>query len=843
MSTIQNIGLTDITPVELGNSTIGEDINSRFDKISNNFNVLSTTDYLKGDKGNSVKIIEFPIGLSITDPDQPNQYPAVYEQNNLENRLTPEKLYNDLVLIITRESENESENEIESETQTLIIPELNGLGGDGYNKIDLICEEVIENGIVKNVIKGSLPFLYLDPNFSNGQNLSADKTNYSCIIVYGNNGMEKLNSIPKLYYDENIEDGENNKGSFCWEINGHQTGIIAQGPQGKNGRDGNCYIVKLGVQIEVDNKNFDENAGFYEIKQVFVSDENYIGWMDYEVFNENGNQLSIGSSCMCIFEISEYKLCFGVVAETGQDMESRIGVYTNLITNLVDFGSIKLLDALSNISSNSEAGIRGLFVPYTTKSGDGSTQRGHMIWANSVSDDLDTPSTNEEDHSLHIGPIKNVLNNDLEIDIETTRANELNVHYDNIVFDNDDKEVKIQSKNEEDLTITAHDRVKLYTNTAGANIVVSETTELNAAELNLNAAELNLNADDDIKVNCAHITIGDNIDGSIILNGENTSVNINTDGFTVNGDKTEIINNYGSISLGKEPIKPAQPDYYNGKYANINIAEYEEWFLMGSNYSKRTVGEISISADTDRRNNDHNTLNLSRINLYAPNREETQGLIKLNGGKIQLGGDNVIIQGDSNVTLNTTELNIMSYGDENNKGFKLNNNSFYIPNDIYIGEDPNLTQPSELKHFSWNFNGLYNDIDNSGNSIRVFKAMGPNGANGWPVSMVPFTGLNNPKEIWLLPGKDESYNQGHNFALNSPENLNLPYGFSFKIINYTKYFFMTINDNFINNLGQRKDGCNNEQMNTTGIYNFRVIPDSENNSRKIWAVFITKFQS
>ena len=429
MSTIQNIGLTDITTVELGDSTIGEDINSRFDKIHNNFNVLSTTDYLKGDKGNSVKIIEFPIGLSITD-----QYPTVYEQNDLENRLTPEKLYNDLVLIITRESENENEdeNEIENETQTL-IPELNGLGGNGYNKIDLICEEVIENGIVKNIIKGSLPFLYLDPNFSNGQNLSTDKTNYSCLIVYGNNGMEKLNSIPKLYYDANIEDGENNKGSFCWEINGHQTGIIAQGPQGKNGRDGNCYIVKLGVKIEVDNKNFDENAGFYEIKQVFVSDENYIGWIDYEVFKENDNQLSIGSSCMCIFETYEYKLCFGVLAETSQDMESRIGVYTNLITNLVDFGSIKLLDALSNISSNSEAGIRGLFVPYTTKSGDGSTQRGHMIWANSMSDDPDTPS-NEKDHSLHIGPVANVLDGSTNIESYPTyeKAHELNVHYENI---------------------------------------------------------------------------------------------------------------------------------------------------------------------------------------------------------------------------------------------------------------------------------------------------------------------------------------------------------------------------------------------------------------------------
>lgn len=418
MSTTQNIGLTDITTVELGNSTIGEDINSRFENIHNNFNVLSTTDYLKGDKGNSVKIIEFPIGLSITD-----QYPTVYEQNDLETPLTPEKLYKDLVRIITSESE--------SETQTP-ISELNGLGEDGYNKINLICEEVIENGIIKNILKGSLPFLYLDPNFSKGENLSTGKQNYSCLIIYGNNGFKKSTSIPKLYYDKNIEYGENSKGSFCWNINGYNTGIIAQGPQGKNGRDGNCYIVKLGVPIpiEIDNENFDTDTKFYEIKQVFVADKKD-PWMDYEDFKENGNQLSIGSSCICIFETTEHHLCFGIVTEIGRNMESVIGVFTNLKTNIVNFGAFTLLDALSDINSNSEAGIRGLFVPYTTKSSDGSTQRGHMIWANSVSNDPDTPS-DEEDHSLHIGPIKNVLNNDLEIDNETTRANELNVHYGNI---------------------------------------------------------------------------------------------------------------------------------------------------------------------------------------------------------------------------------------------------------------------------------------------------------------------------------------------------------------------------------------------------------------------------
>ena len=580
MSTIQNIGLTDITTVELGDSTIGEDINSKFEKIHNNFNVLSTTDYLKGDKGNSVKIIEFPIGLSV------EESPVVYEQNNLENSLTPKKLYEDLVQIITSESESK-------------LTKLNGLGGDGYNKIDLICEEVVENGIVKNIIKGSLPFLYLDPNFSNGQNLSTDKTNYSCLIIYGNNGLEKLNSIPKLYYDENIEDGENNKGSFCWEINGHQTGIIAQGPQGKNGRDGNCYIVKLGIQMENDNKNFDENAGFYEIKQVFVSDENYIGWMDYEVFKENGNRLSIGSSCMCIFETSEYKLCFGIVAETGQDMESVVGVYTNLITNLVDFGSIELLDALSNISSNSEAGIRGLFVPYTTKSNDGSTQSGHMIWANSVSDDPDTPSS-EEDHSLHIGPIKNVLNNNLVIDNETVRANELNVHYDKLIFDkNDDNyhQFEIKTTGENDLELKGY-----YTNikSADSSIKMSDNIDLDSNETNINSNTIQLKSNDDIN----------------LITG-NTSVNVNKDGIIAdcnNINDLSYIVVYEGQKVGVKKDLYLYPDNSNN---NLLQASFRARYCFDANMelcelpnNRRTFNRCSKTFDPE-----YNYLNLFILSI------------------------------------------------------------------------------------------------------------------------------------------------------------------------------------------------------------------------------------
>lgn len=142
-------------------------------------------------------------------------------------------------------------------------------------------------------------------------------------------------------------------------------------------------------------------------------------------------------------------------------------------------------------------------------------------------------------------------------------------------------------------------------------------------------------------------------------------VNVNTDGFTVNGDKTEIINNLGSISLGKRPSGPIDSDYNNGKYANISIAEYDEMYRVGSVYDSRTVGEIAISADTDRRNNDHSTLDLSRILLSAPNREETEGLIKLHGGTIQLNSDEILtLDGyDYNISNDTSSIYSTRDGD------------------------------------------------------------------------------------------------------------------------------------------------------------------------------------
>ena len=55
-NTVDNIELIKISDLNLNSSQIGADINSRFKNIDENFQQIITSEYLKGDKGDSVYI-------------------------------------------------------------------------------------------------------------------------------------------------------------------------------------------------------------------------------------------------------------------------------------------------------------------------------------------------------------------------------------------------------------------------------------------------------------------------------------------------------------------------------------------------------------------------------------------------------------------------------------------------------------------------------------------------------------------------------------------------------------------------------------------------------------------
>ena len=55
--TINNIPLTPITVPELNSSEYANGISNAFDAINDNFELLANHDFVKGDRGNSVQIV------------------------------------------------------------------------------------------------------------------------------------------------------------------------------------------------------------------------------------------------------------------------------------------------------------------------------------------------------------------------------------------------------------------------------------------------------------------------------------------------------------------------------------------------------------------------------------------------------------------------------------------------------------------------------------------------------------------------------------------------------------------------------------------------------------------
>ena len=51
---MSNINYTKINSLDLNSSSIGNDINTRFANIDNNFNKIATSEYLKGAQGDSI---------------------------------------------------------------------------------------------------------------------------------------------------------------------------------------------------------------------------------------------------------------------------------------------------------------------------------------------------------------------------------------------------------------------------------------------------------------------------------------------------------------------------------------------------------------------------------------------------------------------------------------------------------------------------------------------------------------------------------------------------------------------------------------------------------------------
>ena len=310
----------------LNDVTYGETIAKNFEIINDNFKRLSSIDFIKGAPGTSVFIEEIDL----------------LEAESWRDALKAS--------IIAMEEKLGGTNEIDNENTRFSILDKNP------GKLYMIYEQTPELNDKKYI--SSLPYVFLDGRFANKKlTEKADQyaeeyskmVDYSCILNFstnseGNGEFVVLQNFPTLYYDRNL--------GFCWNVNGQETGISAQGPKGIDGNDGELFIVKA-----------DENNNF---KVVSVMDVLSGGWVDVKEHininkRESAAAIVVPTNSIQNGNLMEYPYWITSVVRNND------GNY--YATNCVDDSKIAVIiddvtfdNILSNISSTG-AGVKGLFLP------------------------------------------------------------------------------------------------------------------------------------------------------------------------------------------------------------------------------------------------------------------------------------------------------------------------------------------------------------------------------------------------------------------------------------------------------------------------------------------------
>lgn len=201
-----NIDLTEITAPNLKENSYGSQLEEKFKNINDNFNKLANREFVKGDKGDSVKFV--------------TKFLSTLEEEDAWKVALKKAINGGLV-------------------------DQKPIGG--FNPYDFKGEMTYIKDDKDNILS-SLAYVYIDPRFANLKdkeelkNELAQAIDLSC-VVYITGGtekepiMEKLDLFPTIYYDANIND-------FCWKFYGNESGIIARGPAGKDGLNSNMVIVR-----------------------------------------------------------------------------------------------------------------------------------------------------------------------------------------------------------------------------------------------------------------------------------------------------------------------------------------------------------------------------------------------------------------------------------------------------------------------------------------------------------------------------------------------------------------------------------------------------------------------
>lgn len=360
-----NNTLKPITVPTLGDVNYALQLSEAFGSINDNFEKLATHDFIKGETGASITVVEEPI----------------FQLDNIGNIIITdgepqlstigEKLYSAITSTIDENSTCADPIIYNGTTISLW-----DIFNRPDNTIKMIYTTKHVNGVeVLDCAVSSLYYTFFDGRFVNeligdiAQTPEAatqlvDRKDFSCVLIYKNTNGEGsfdvlTNSFPTMYYDAHI--------GLCWKLNGVESGIPVQGVKGKDGKNSVLQIVKCNGGVT--------NAGGSSIYTGVVS----------SVYAANSGFVSVDNDSIDITDFDNSSVL--VLTPINNDNVNGNGFYfghayiendilyaecntETSITNGIEVESI--ISALKNIKLNGNNGgenggtldvMRGLFLP------------------------------------------------------------------------------------------------------------------------------------------------------------------------------------------------------------------------------------------------------------------------------------------------------------------------------------------------------------------------------------------------------------------------------------------------------------------------------------------------
>lgn len=371
-----NNTLTPITVPTLGDVNYASQLSEAFGIINDNFEKLAIHDFIKGETGASITVVEEPIF-------QLDNTGNIITTNGIPQLSTiGDKLYSAITSTIDENSTCADPIIYNGTTISLW-----DIFNRPDNTIKMIYTTKHVNGVeVLDRAVSSLYYTFFDGRFVNeligdiAQSPEAatqlvDRKDFSCVLIYKNTNGEGsfdvlTNSFPTMYYDAHI--------GLCWKLNGVESGIPVQGVKGKDGKNSVLQIVKCNGGVT--------NAGGSSIYTGVVS----------SVYAANSGFVSVDNDSIDITDFDNSSVL--VLTPINNDNVNGNGFYfghayiendilkvecntETSITNGIEVESI--ITALKNIKLNGNTldAMRGLFLPIKdeTQIGDNFIQPVHLL--------------------------------------------------------------------------------------------------------------------------------------------------------------------------------------------------------------------------------------------------------------------------------------------------------------------------------------------------------------------------------------------------------------------------------------------------------------------------------